>query len=426
MKYLLLFVGLSWTSPSVGQIGTSTYFCGFCHKGPYRTYQSAVAHTCATHNYLCAPAVPAYTGPSPEELKRKREQKDLKEASDDAVDKGVDCYEKRDWACAIRWFRESLEYDPDNEDASYNLRKAIENAKRDEEELIKKAIVETVTTAPPVIPPDPLSKLNEIQRKYMREADNIVVPPPSWESIIATNAEQLRVGHKNENRLLVGANTLVTAFDIVSSTPATAGGKALKTAFKVLLIGAKATIAAQQEADIVVFTKNATYERMLLMLKDAKQGPQVISIIKLLNENKAIPAGTNDELVRLVKACRQPEQGNSSVHMAMNAMLSTDAKAAFMETVSMEGMKMVSGEIRKMAGTAIQNRFTALREVNDKITLGQGYVKAESDPLNKSILTAQLEKLEKKMEPFNKLPEYIYKMVSQFDEVKKLVKEEQK
>ncbi|MGQ0739034.1 MAG: hypothetical protein ACT4OJ_08265 [Bacteroidota bacterium] len=426
MKYIILFAGLIWTAVTVGQgQGWSSFFCGFCKKGPYKTYQAAVDHTCAVHNHLCTPAVPAYSGPSPEELKKKREEKDLREASDDAVDKGVDCYNKKNWTCAIRWFREALEYDPDNDDANYNLKKAIDNAKKQEEEIIKKAIIEKVEPITPVIPADPYSNMNDQQRKYMREADNIVVPPPSWESMIATNAEQLRVGHKKENSLLVGANTFVTAFDIMSATPATAGGKIVSKAFKMMVVGAKATIAAQQEADIVVFTKNATYERMLMMLKDPKQGPQVVSIMKLLNEKKPIPATMNDELVRLVKACRQPEQGSSSVQLAMNAMLSKEAKAAFFQTVSMEAMELVSGEIRAIAGTAIQNRFKALKEVNDKITLGQGYLKEETNPVSKSLIAAQLEKLEKKMEPFKTIPEHIFNMLSQFDEVKKAVTEKQ-
>lgn len=423
MRYLLLLWGLTMALrlPAQVSVGRATsYFCGICHKGPFKTYQAAAAHTCAAHNYMCAPAVPAYTGPSPEELKRKREEKDLREASDDAVDKGVDCYNKKDWTCAIRWFREALEYDPDNDDASYNLKKAIENAKRDEEELRMRIILEKKE---PIPPPDPLAGMNEQQRKYMKEADNIVVPPPSWESMINTQAQSLRVGHKKENYLLVGVGTFVTAFDMVSSTPATTGGKVLNEAFKIMVVGAKATIAAQQEADLVVFTKNATYERMLMLLKNPKLGPQLVSIIKLLNENKPIPPGSNDELVRLAKACKQPAQGTSSVRLAMNAMLSPEAKAAFIQTVNMELMDRVSGKIREMVGTAVQNRFKSLREANEKITEGQQQLKAATDPACKSRIAAQLESLEKKMAPVKEIPEYIFNMLSQFDDISKLIKD---
>lgn len=401
--------------------GVSSYFCGFCHKGPYKTYQEAVVHTCAIHNYLCAPAVPSYTGPSPAELKRKREEKDLREASDDAVDKGVDCYNKRNWTCAIRWFRESLEYDPDNEDARYNLSKAIDHARQEEQELIRKAIVEKRETTPPQVPADPYASLNEKCRQYMKEADRIVVPPPSWESMIQMQAQSLRMGHQKENVLLVGANTFVTAFDIVSSTPATAGGKLLKEGFKIIVVGAKATIAAQQEADIVVFTRNATYERMITILKDPQKGPNLAIIMKLLNENKPVPTGADEELVRLARACHQPAQGTSSVRLMMNAMLSPEAKAAFVQTVNMELIDRVSGKFRELVGTTVQNRFRALREVNEKITEGHAYLKSETNPLNQSLIAAQLSKLEEKIAPVKEIPEHLFNMLSQFEEIKKTV-----
>ncbi len=395
-------------------VGSPTWRCSFCGKW-FTSYAVGTTHLCAVHNYQCNSGTPVQTGPSPEELRKNREAKDLREASEDANDKGIDCYRKKDWNCAIKYFSEALDYDQENGDANDNLRKAYEEARKEKEEMIKKAMVEV-----PVIK---VNSFDEKYKKYMKEIDNIVVPPPSWESMIAMQAEQLRVGHKKENYLLVGANTFVTAFDMVSSTPATTGGKALNAAFKMLVIGAKATIAAQQEADIVVFTKNATYERMLLLLKDPKQGSQVVSIMKLLNENKPIPAGMNDELVRMVNACRQPAQGTSSVRLAMNAMLSKEAKGAFFQTAGMEAMEMVNGKIREIVGTTVQNRFKALREVNEKITLGQGYLKEEMNPVNKSLIAAQLEKLEKKMDPVKTIPEYIFNMLSQFDEVKKTVTE---
>lgn len=417
-SFLYLSILFFLVPPTSSGQAVVSYFCSFCNKGPYKTYEAARAHTCAVHNYLCAPAVPVYTGPSPEELRKKREQKDLREASDDEVDKGVDCYKRGDWKCAINHFREALEYDPGNEDAIYNLDQAIAKAKKEEDELIKKAILEKTETVPP-----PLSSIEQKYQKYMKEADNIEVPPPSWESMISLEAEELRIGHKKENTLLVGANTFVTALDLVSSSPTTTTGKVLSTAFKMLIIGAKATIAAQQEAEIVVFTRNASYERMLMILKDAKQGPQMVQIIKLLNEGKQLPATTNPELVRLAKACRQPLQGSSSVHLAMNAMLSKEAKGAFLQTAGMEAMDMVSGWMRGKIGTAVQNRFKSLREVNDKINEGEKMLKQETDPLGKSIIQAQLDKLTKKMEPFSELPEHIFNTVSQFGDIKKEIKE---
>ncbi len=55
-------------------------------------------------------------GPSAEEIRKQREAKDLNEAAEDANDKGVDFYKRGDWANAAKYFREALEYDPDNSD----------------------------------------------------------------------------------------------------------------------------------------------------------------------------------------------------------------------------------------------------------------------------------------------------------------------
>ncbi|MDE2340173.1 MAG: tetratricopeptide repeat protein [Alphaproteobacteria bacterium] len=67
-----------------------------------------------------APAVQYPTGPSPEELQRQAEQKDLDEAAQDADDKGVAAYRKNDWATALNYFREAMKYAPDDADIRSN------------------------------------------------------------------------------------------------------------------------------------------------------------------------------------------------------------------------------------------------------------------------------------------------------------------
>ncbi len=135
IKMLALFI-LLLTCVN-GDCQRITYYCSFCNKGPYTVYTTARQHTCAVHNYLCSYTLVVPQGPTPEELKKRREEKDLKEASEDANDKGIDCYNKKDWNCAIKWFKESLDYDPDNEDAQFNL-KVAEQQSELQQALIKK------------------------------------------------------------------------------------------------------------------------------------------------------------------------------------------------------------------------------------------------------------------------------------------------
>ncbi|HEX8925290.1 MAG TPA: hypothetical protein VF786_05830 [Terriglobales bacterium] len=61
---------------------------------------------------------PVYTpppGPSPEELRRRAEAKDLQEAADDAQDKAVDAYERGDYQQTISLLKEALSYEPDDQ-----------------------------------------------------------------------------------------------------------------------------------------------------------------------------------------------------------------------------------------------------------------------------------------------------------------------
>jgi tetratricopeptide (TPR) repeat protein len=76
------------------------------------------------------PPMPA--GPTKEQL----EQKDLKEASDDFVDKGNKFYKSEDWAHAIVYYKKALEYDPDNDDAVHNLQFANQHLAAEQARLI--------------------------------------------------------------------------------------------------------------------------------------------------------------------------------------------------------------------------------------------------------------------------------------------------
>ena len=94
----------------------------------------------------CGPSggyTPQPAGPTPEEIRRQREEKDLSEAAEDANDHGVEFYNKGDWGNAIKYFREALEYSPDNQDYRHNLQRAQQKAsdaeaKRRQEEAERK------------------------------------------------------------------------------------------------------------------------------------------------------------------------------------------------------------------------------------------------------------------------------------------------
>lgn len=49
----------------------------------------------------------------------------------DANEKGLACYERKDWNCAIKYFQEALEYSPYNMALKNNIEKAKEEARKE-------------------------------------------------------------------------------------------------------------------------------------------------------------------------------------------------------------------------------------------------------------------------------------------------------
>ncbi|MFH1665663.1 MAG: hypothetical protein ABIA77_05915 [Candidatus Omnitrophota bacterium] len=81
---------------------------------------------------------PVYTGPSPEELERRRKINKAKELN--AI--GIEYWEKTEWEVAAEYFRKALEYYPGNAVMQDNLRKAEHLAEQRRKEEEKKAEIQ--------------------------------------------------------------------------------------------------------------------------------------------------------------------------------------------------------------------------------------------------------------------------------------------
>ena len=224
---------------------------------------------------------------------------------------------------------------------------------------------------------------------------------------------------------MLANNVLVTAFDI-QVVPKTPQGIAMAVGFKVLIAAAKSTIAAQDEAEVIVFKQNATYERVLTILKDKTRGPQLIAAIKSIKEKKAPPAGVSEEMMNLARASQGSTATFSAVHFVMNAMLSNEAKGAFFETAKMEGMEMLSSGIRGIVGTSVQNRFKALRYANEQLGIGDKYIEENQtkNPWMSEIFKTRVERIESQLKPVEAIPEAILGFINNYEEYHKTKKEE--
>ena len=128
----------------------------------------------------------------PPPTKEELDLKDLKESSDDYVDKGNKWFRQGKWASAIAYYEKALKEDPDNDDARHNLKKAKDNLRAAEEQKLaeqQRLIAEQerllaeqqrlfVEKRDKVIQDDRAYHNTQLER-LMAEADHINVPPPA-------------------------------------------------------------------------------------------------------------------------------------------------------------------------------------------------------------------------------------------------------
>ena len=133
------------------------------------------------------------SGPPPP-TKEELDLKDLKEASDDYVDKGNKYYKRGSWAAAIVLYKKALAHDGDNDEARHNLKKAEQQLAAEQERALAEqerqraeyarqeqeradAQRRLVEARDKVIEQDRHYHNDQLER-LMVEADHIKVPPP--------------------------------------------------------------------------------------------------------------------------------------------------------------------------------------------------------------------------------------------------------
>ena len=140
------------------------------------------------------------------------------------------------------------------------------------------------------------------------------------------------------------------------------------------------------------------------------------------------PEGVTAEIVKMAKATQDPSLGNSSVHLAMNAMLSKESKAVFFQTIKMEAISMLSDKIKSEAWGYIENRVPALKMVNEKISTGlelmdnikkgKELVSKKDESLFSAMIQDKINEMERIIQPVKPLPEALLNVMSFFNVAK--------
>jgi hypothetical protein len=183
----------------------------------------------------------------------------------------------------------------------------------------------------------------------------INVPPPIPANEVLINFGQLAPGDDLSRRILLGSDVGVA----VASVSLKMAGKSLHPGAKLIYVSGKVLIAGEDAADLYLVQQNAVYESALRYLRDERTRSQFTELVRTIKENNPIPEGARSDMIRAARAIVDPALGNSSVQIAVNALLSPDARRAMYTAACIEAAGEILGH---SAGQAYQ-RIEAVRRV---------------------------------------------------------------
>jgi hypothetical protein len=350
------------------------------------------------------------SGPSKKDL----ELKDLKEASDDAVDKGNEFFKNKAWGQAIANYKEALDYSPENDDAKDNLQRA--QSKADEAQKALAALEEARKNRADAIMREAGETARRLQeerrvraRQLQADLDNVTIPPRLAKSEVSLSWEKLKLGKDGDETMLRMADGAVFAWDLTG----TIGGKALP-ACKILLATGKVFIDGEDGAYVHLVKQENVYEGALQYLRNTATAEEFTGIVRALRNGRA-PESTDAGMLRAARAILDPALGNSGTQIAWDAMLSPEAKAAMVRKACIElGMELVSH-----GAEGSLSDFTRQKQAYDAIRVNREearrMLKAATDPLDRIQLNEVIAHA-------NRLLEQTYRL--QEDSVKVLVRVE--
>jgi len=166
----------------------SVHPCGFDCSSLIRNRQAPVGSKGGTGTYI----PPGPSGPTPQQLEKEREER-----VEELNEKGLDAYERRDFATAAIYFREALAYNPHDPSLKHNLRRAEEKAREAEVEARRRA---------------------EAQRKALEEAAAAAAHAQKAASMVSMSPEKAskeaqKVFDTRGDRTIVSVPTSANAVD---------------------------------------------------------------------------------------------------------------------------------------------------------------------------------------------------------------------
>lgn len=245
-----------------------------------------------------------------------------------------------------------------HEAASREFNQAVANAKRAMEPVMNPQIAE-----------------------LMRGIQTIQVPPPVLTDQVSV---QLRPEDTKSERILLGTEFGVAAAEVAALRIA---GQAFTVYPRLALATGRIFIAMEGGADVYLVKQGEVYEQALRWLKDEKKAPAFTAVVRALKENKPLPSGTSEELIRAAKAILDPKLGNNGMRIAWGAMWSPEAKAALVRRACIElGAELIGEGVKGYTQEFLAAREPAFKKALTTIESAEAALKKATDPAEQKAL----------------------------------------
>ena len=171
--------------------------------------------------------------------------------------------------------------------------------------------------------------------KIARGLDSIHVPPPLPEKEASLTWQQM--AGSAWNGIESNERAVFLVWDLLGKF-----GDAAPLHVKVILIAGKALLDGEDAAYLHLVKRDELYESALRYLKSPATARQFAEIVRDLKEKGQASPSADPAMVRAARMIADPALGNSSTHMAFDAMMSREAVAAMTRKVCLEvGAEMV-------------------------------------------------------------------------------------
>jgi hypothetical protein len=228
---------------------------------------------------------------------------------------------------------------------------------------------------------------NEQIATIVRGVRTIRVPPPILPQDAAIGIARLAERDDTSKRVLLGLEAGIAVAAIAGRI-----GEASLPYVKLILVGGKSIIAAEEGADVFLVRQNEVYERALQYLKDESRRKEFTELVRALKERRPLAENTDIEMARAAQAIIDPSLGNSNMRIAWNSMLSAEARRA---AVTQACIQLGAEIIGLGAGKAFQRiqatQFSSFREAEDFLARAAVAMNKVTEPAAKASLQAAID-----------------------------------